>query len=73
MTGRVSTLLALAIYGTVLCGLVRAAARVRRRGGESLMQPFDEIWRPTAYQARLEVEVQQEQPAPSPAPGERLL
>lgn len=67
-------LVSLAIFGIVLWGLARAARRLRRRGGgESLMQPFDEIWHPTAYHARLDVEVQQERPAPSPSPGDRLL
>jgi len=37
------------------------------------MQPFDEIWHPTAYRARIEAEVQQERPATSPLPGDRLI
>ena len=62
------------MFGAVLCGLAWVAARVRRRGGgEALLQPFDEIWHPTAYHARLQVEEQQELPAPSPSPGDRLL
>lgn len=73
MQAILAPMVSFAVYGTVLCGLAWPAARVRRRGGgESLLQPFDEIWHPTAYHARLEVEAQQEQPAPSPAPGDRL-
>jgi hypothetical protein len=64
----------LAIYASVLGGLVWIAARVRRRGGgASLMGPFEEIWHPVAHQARLEIEVQDERPEPSPTPGDRLL
>ena len=62
------------LFAAVLGGLAWAAARVRRRGGgESLLQPFDEIWHPTAYAARIEVETQEEVPAPSPSPGDRLI
>jgi hypothetical protein len=63
----------LATYGVVLGGLVWVSCRVRRRGGGSLMQPFDEIWHPAAHAARIEVEVQQERPAPNPLPGDRLV
>lgn len=74
MPALVPVLLSAAVYGVVLWGLVRLAARVRRRRtGGSLMQPFDEIWHPAAHRARIEVEVQQEQPAPGPLPGDRLL
>lgn len=70
----VPMLASVTIYGVVMWGLVRLAVRVRRRRcGGSLMQPFDEIWHPTAHQARLDIEVQQEQPAPSPLPGDGLL
>lgn len=62
------------VLGVPLAGLAWAARRVRRRGGgESLMQPFDMIWRPAAYHARLEVQSQEEQPAPSPLPGDKLV
>jgi hypothetical protein len=64
----------LAIYASVLGGLVWIAHRVRRRGGgASLMGPFEEIWHPAAHQAHLEIEVQDGRPEPAPAPGGRLL
>lgn len=70
-----ATLASAVICGGTLWGLVRIAVRVRRRGagGGSLMQPFEEIWHPIAYEARIEVELQQERPAPSPLPGGRLV
>ena len=70
----VGALAVVVLFAVVLGGLAWAAGRVRRRGGgESLMQPFDELWHPAAHQARLHVETQEEQPAPSPSPGDRLI
>jgi len=61
----------LAAFVLVLGFLVWAARRVRRRaGGGSLMNPFDEIWHPTAYHARLEVEARDELAVPAPLPGD---
>lgn len=63
-----------ALFAVVLGGLAWAAGRVRRRGGgETLLQPFDELWHPAAHRARLHVETAQEQPAPAPSPGDRLI
>ena len=43
-------LVVLAAVGLMLVGLARLAARARRRGiSGSIMAPFEEMWRVTAY------------------------
>jgi hypothetical protein len=72
MDGFLALLVMLAVFGPVLGGLPWLASRVRRRGaGESVMGPFDEIWHPAAYRARIEIQVQEERPASMPLPGDR--
>jgi hypothetical protein len=42
----------------IAVGLVWLGRRVRRRGvGGEVMGPFEEIWHPAAYRARMELEV----------------
>jgi hypothetical protein len=73
MGGFLALLVILAVFGLVLGGLPWLASRARRRrAGESLMGPFDEIWHPAAHRARIEVQVQDERPAPKPSPGDQL-
>ncbi|WP_018352608.1 hypothetical protein [Longispora albida] len=52
--------------------LTALAARVRRRGtgGGELLGPLDEIYRPAAYEIRIEAEARQEQGAPHARGGE---
>jgi hypothetical protein len=58
------------LFGVVLVGLPRLAARARRGGtGGSVLGPFEEIWHPAAHRARVEVEVQQER-TDAPLPGD---
>ncbi|SFP79725.1 hypothetical protein SAMN05421810_103451 [Amycolatopsis arida] len=71
VNGVVAILVILAIFGFVLNGLVWVAAQVRRRGaGIGFLGPFDEIWHPAGYRARLDIEIQAEHRAPAPSPGD---
>lgn len=60
-------------YFTVAAGiLIWLAFRVRRRAiGGGLMSPVDEIFRPTAHQARIEIEVQDERMTQIPSPEDK--
>jgi len=67
----VGVLSVISLFAVVLGSLGWAARRVRSRaGGGSLMNPFDEIWHPIAYHARLEIDAQGELAAPVPLPGD---
>jgi len=61
----------LAAVGLILVGLARLAARARRRGiSGSMLGPFDEMWRVTAYESRIEMQIQSERKAPLPSPDD---
>jgi hypothetical protein len=69
----VGKLFAIVVLGGGLAAVVAAlgwlAARVRRRAiGGGIMAPIDEIFRPTAHHARIEIEVQDERMVPMPSP-----
>jgi hypothetical protein len=64
------------LFGVVPAALALVARRVRRRGiggGFSLMGPFDVMWNPEAFNARMEARSQEERPAAAPSPGDRLF
>jgi hypothetical protein len=64
-------LLSLAVVAGFLGLLGWAAARSRRRGiGASMMGPFEEMWRPTAAESRIEIQLQQERKKPIGSPDE---
>jgi hypothetical protein len=64
-------LVVLGAVGLMLFGLARLAARARRRGiGGSILAPFDEMWRVTAYESRIEIQIQNERKAPLPSPDD---
>ncbi|MDP9820159.1 hypothetical protein [Spirilliplanes yamanashiensis] len=51
--------------GALAAGLRALGTRVRRRGiGGTLMNPVDEIWRPTAHHFRAETAVHDQRLAP---------
>jgi hypothetical protein len=71
-------LLVAAVCALFCWGLVRLAARTRRRrvGSAAMsaaMGVFDEIWHPAAYEPQIEIQraYEQEAPKPSPEDGER--
>jgi hypothetical protein len=64
-------LVILAAVGLMLVGLARLAARARRRGiSGSMLGPFEEMWRVTAYESRIEMQIQKERKAPLPSPDD---
>ena len=64
-------LVVLAAVGLSLFGLTRLAARARRRGvSGSILGPFDEMYRVTAYESRIEMQIQIERKAPLPSPDD---
>ena len=57
-------------------GLLRGAARMRRRrvGSAALsasMSVFDEIWHPAAYEPQIEIQQAYERQAPTPSPDDK--
>ncbi|MFI5712212.1 hypothetical protein [Kribbella sp. NPDC051620] len=63
--------LSLAVVAGFLVLLAWAAARSRRRGiGASMMGPFEQMWRPTAAESRIEIQLQQERKKPIGSPDE---
>jgi hypothetical protein len=55
------------VVAAVLGGFVWLALRIRRRGlGGGVLGPVDEIYRPTAHRARIQIEAQQVLAAPGP-------
>lgn len=61
--------LSLAVVAGFLGLLAWASARSRRRGiGASLMGPFEEMYRPTAAESRIEIQLQQERRKPVGSP-----
>jgi Sec-independent protein translocase protein TatA len=64
-------LVVLGAVGLMLFGLARLAARARRRGiSGSMLGPFEEMWRVTAYESRIEMQIQSERKAPLPSPDD---
>lgn len=58
--------------GAICWGLMRGAARMRRRwvGSAALsasMSVFDEIWHPAAHEPQIEIQQAYEREAPSPS------
>lgn len=63
--------LSLAVVAGFLGLLAWASARSRRRGiGASLMGPFEEMYRPTAAESRIEIQLQQERKKPIGSPDD---
>jgi hypothetical protein len=62
---------------TLMCwGLVRGAARMRRRrvGSAAMsgaMSVIDEIWHPAAYDPQIEIQQAYERQAPTPSPDDK--
>jgi hypothetical protein len=64
-------LVSLAVVAGFLGLLGWTAARSRRRGiGASMMGPFEEMWRPTAAESRIEIQLQQERKKPIGSPDD---
>jgi hypothetical protein len=64
-------LVVLGAVGLMLFGLARLAARARRRGiSGSMLGPFEEMWRVTAYESRIKMQIQSERKAPLPSPDD---
>ncbi|OLF11854.1 hypothetical protein [Actinophytocola xanthii] len=62
-----------ALYTLVLVGLVKLAARAKRRGiASAAMSAVDEIWHPIAVQPQHEIRVERERVTPVQAPGDPL-
>lgn len=70
--GQLLTWLAvLGFFAGVIGLLVWQGSRIRRRprgGTTAVVGPWQEIWHPTAYRARLETEVVEERMLPNPSP-----
>jgi hypothetical protein len=61
----------LGLVVVLLVLLHRAAARARRRGiSGSMLGPFDEMYRPTAYATHIEIQEQNERKKPIPSPDD---
>jgi hypothetical protein len=70
MTDLLAPSMILAAFGLVVGVLWWLAVRFRRRGGDAVMGPFEEIWHPAAQLTRIEVREQAERRAPSPGPSD---
>ncbi|HEY0454398.1 hypothetical protein, partial [Actinophytocola sp.] len=58
-------------YAVVMWGLMRLAARARRRGvGTAIVGAVDELFHPANHQTHLESLVEDERKAPIPSPGD---
>jgi hypothetical protein len=69
-------LLTAAVVVLFCWGLVRGAARMRRRrvGSAAMsgaMSVIDEIWHPAAYDPQIEIQQSYEREAPAPQPGDK--
>ena len=69
-------LLVAVVCALVGWGLVRLAARTRRRrvGSAAMsaaMGVFDEIWHPAAYDPQIEIQQSYEREAPTPSPEDK--
>jgi hypothetical protein len=65
-------LLVASVVAAICWGLMRGAARMRRRrvGSAALsasMSVFDEIWHPAAHEPQIEIQQAYEREAPSPS------
>ena len=61
----------LAAFGAVMVALALLTRRARgRRAGSSVTGPFEEIWHPAAYRARIDIEIQDERKIGAPSPGD---
>jgi hypothetical protein len=68
MSGILTVVAMLGSYAVVLGGLVWIAAKVRRSGSSApLLGVMDQIYRPTAEEARGEIRIQDERAAPNPS------
>jgi hypothetical protein len=70
-------LLVAAVVTAICWGLVRGAARMRRRrvGSAAMsgaMSVIDEIWHPAAYDPQIEIQQVYERQAPTPSPDDKL-
>ena len=71
MTDLLAIVAVLAAFGAVMVALVLLTRRARgRRVGSSVAGPFEEIWHPAAYRARVDIEVQDERKIGAPSPGD---
>lgn len=60
-----------ASYGLVIIALVVLAARVRRRGiSAPILDVFDQMYRPSAHEARVEIQADEERTAPNETPDD---
>jgi hypothetical protein len=60
-----------AVLAAICWGLLRLAARVRRRGvGRELMGPIDLLYRPHTHEINIEMRTQEERMVEMPSPGE---
>ncbi|GAA0235977.1 hypothetical protein [Cryptosporangium japonicum] len=58
-------------YVGVIAGLVVLAARVRRRGiSAPLLDVFDQMYRPSAHESRLEILAEEHRTAPTETPDD---
>ena len=65
------TLVVTACYGTVILVLGILAARVRRRGIIApILDVFDQMYRPSAHEARFEILAEEERTAPNDTPDD---
>jgi hypothetical protein len=59
-------------FAAVLAAVAWLGIRVRRRGiGGGLMGPLDEIYNPSAHQARLDLRTHEERMVPLPSPDDQ--
>ncbi|MEV6525114.1 hypothetical protein [Longispora sp. NPDC051575] len=65
MDGFLTAVVTFAVYGGIAGGLGWLALRARRRGTASAaLGVFDEIYRPTAAETRIEIQIQAERSDP---------